>query len=52
MNKENIKRNLIHTINAVSSEIYSLDETSQGQIFNEGIKPKNPTLLVPCLSHI
>lgn len=45
MNKENIKCDLIHAINAVSSEIYSLDEASQNQIFNEDIKPKNPTLL-------
>lgn len=45
MKYDNIKHNLVNTINEVTKEIYSLDEFSQEQIFNEDILPEEPTLL-------
>lgn len=46
MNKySNIRQNLINTINEVTKEIYSLDELSQAQIFNDDIIPEQPDLL-------
>ena len=45
MKYDNIKYHLINTINEVTKEIYSLDEFSQNQIFNEDIIPDEPTLL-------
>ena len=45
MKYDNIKYHLINTINEVTKEIYSLDEFSQNQIFNDNIIPDEPTLL-------
>lgn len=45
MKYDNIKYHLINTINEVNKEIYSLDEVSQSQIFNDDIIPENATLL-------
>ena len=45
MKYDNIRRNLINTINEITKEIYSLDEFSQEQIFNENIIPEEPALL-------
>ena len=41
----NIRHNLVNTLNEVTKEIYSLDESSQKQIFNEDILPEEPALL-------
>lgn len=45
MKYDNIRHNLINTINEITKEIYSLDEFSQAQIFNENIIPEEPALL-------
>lgn len=45
MKYDNIRHNLINTINEITKEIYFLDEFSQEQIFNENIIPEEPALL-------
>lgn len=45
MKYNDVRNNLVNTICAIRKEIYSLDETSQDQIFNEDIIPEEPELL-------
>ena len=45
MKCDNIKHNLINTINEINKKIYSLDEFFQEQIFNKNIISEESDLL-------